>query len=96
MSLTVKTNARARKVLLPVVTRLIQQLDAAFVDLVGPVGQELATDTFHLWLLAGKTGPSGLRVYAHSLGAQLDADQHALFSERAEALLGQLHAGLIT
>lgn len=84
------------KVLLPVVQRMVQQLDALFVEFVGPVGLELAEDIFKQWLKTGKTGPSGLRQYAYSLSVQLDNPvERRQFAEHADQLLLQLQSGYI-
>lgn len=84
------------KVLLPVVQRMVQQLDALFVEFVGPVGMELAEDIFKQWLKTGKTGPSGLRQYAYSLSVQLDNPaERRQFTEHADQLLLQLQSGYI-
>ncbi len=95
MNVTSKLVGKSPKVLLPVVERMIHQLDTVFVDFAGPVGQGLAEDTYRQWLLAGKTGPSGLRQYATSLGMQLDPDQRREFGERAEEMLDHLRSGYI-
>jgi len=97
MSLSVKTPDAPAKVLLPVVTRMLAQLDNLFVDFAGPVGIELAKDVYRQWLRAGKTGPSALRQYAFSLRMQLDnpTEQQA-FAQRADALLEQLQSGYVS
>ncbi len=95
MNLTSKAAVKHHKVLLPVVERMIHQLDSVFVDFAGPVGQGLAEDTYRQWLLAGKTGPSGLRQYVSSLGSQLDPDQRREFSERAQLMLDHLGSGFV-
>lgn len=84
------------KVLLPVVQRMINQLDALFVEFVGPIGLELAEDVFKQWLNTGKTGASGLRQYAYSLGVQLDNPaERKQFNDYADHLLLQLQSGYI-
>jgi len=88
--------AAQEKVLLPVVQRMIQQLDALFVEFVGPVGMELAEDIFKQWLKMGKTGPSGLRQYAYALGVQLDNPaERQQFTDYADQLLLQLQSGYV-
>lgn len=85
-----------KKVLLPVVERMIQQLDSVFVNFAGPVGPAVAEDIYSRWLLAGKTGPSGLRQYAYSLGMQLDDEQiQRSFQKQADELLTHLHSGYV-
>lgn len=91
-----KTTSAQAKVLLPVVQRMIQQLDSLFVEFVGPVGLELAEDIYKQWLKTGKTGPSGLRLYAYALGGQLDNPiELQQFNEHADQLLLQLQSGYI-
>ncbi len=95
MNLTSKAVTKPHKVLLPVVERMIHQLDSVFVDCAGPVGQGLAEDTYRQWLLAGKTGPSGLRQYVSSLGSQLEPERRREFSLRAEQMLDHLGSGFV-
>ncbi len=84
------------KVLLPVVQRMINQLDSLFVEFVGPVGMELAEDVYTLWLKTGKTGPSSLRQYAYALSVQLDNPaERQQFTEHADHLLLQLQSGYV-
>ncbi len=84
------------KVLLPVVQRMINQLDSLFVEFVGPVGMELAEDVYKLWLKTGKTGPSSLRQYAYALSVQLDNPaERQQFTEHADHLLLQLQSGYV-
>lgn len=89
-------SATPAKVLLPVVQRMINQLDSLFVEFVGPVGLELAEDVFKQWLNTGKTGASGLRQYAYSLGVQLDNPaERRQFNDYADHLLLQLQSGYV-
>lgn len=90
-------NTSAVKVLLPIVARMIQQLNSLYISYAGAVGMELADDVYRQWLRAGKTGPSGLRQYAYSLGVQLDnpQEQHQ-FRRQAEELLLHLQSGYVS
>jgi hypothetical protein len=87
----------APKVLLPVVSRMIKQLNSLYISYAGVVGMELANDVFQQWLRTGKTSPSGLRQYAYSLGGQLDdpREQHQ-FRREAEELLLNLQSGYVS
>lgn len=83
--------------LLPVVRRVIEQLDALFVDHFGRTGKGLVAEVFKQWLQAGKTGPSGLRHYVYALGVQLeDPAVRKDFTERAERLLLHLQSGYVS
>lgn len=83
--------------LLPVVRRVIEQLNQLFVGHFGFVGESLVEDVFRQWLLAGKTGPSGLRHYVYALGMQLDNPaERKDFTERAERLLLHLQSGYVS
>lgn len=83
--------------LLPVVRRVIEQLDQLFVEYFGKLGKTLAQDVFKQWLIAGKTGPSGLRHYVFALSTQLDdPDVRGEFTERAERLLLHLQSGYVS
>lgn len=80
--------------LLPVVRRVIQQLNLAYVDCAGVNGKKRLAETYSAWLLGGHTGPSGLRQYVQALGEQLyDTDARAQFSHQAEQLLLNLQSG---
>lgn len=82
------------KKILPVVARMIAQADQLFVDVVGPIGFELAETAFQKWLSEGKTGPSGLRRYLLALSEHLDgAEQRNAFLVNAERALLQLQLG---
>jgi len=83
--------------LLPVVRRVIEQLNQLFIEDFGLLGKSLTDDIFRNWLQAGKTGPSGLRHYVYALSVQLD--DPALrkdFIERAERLLLHLQSGYVS
>ena len=83
--------------LLPVVRRVIEQLNQLFVDQFGLLGRGLVDEVFKQWLQAGKTGPSGLRHYVYALGMQLeDPSLRADFTERAERLLLHLQSGYVS
>ncbi len=85
---------KTRKIL-PLVAQTIAQLDALFVEFVGPIGFELAGAVLKKWLDEGKTGPSALRRYAQALGEQLDSpNERKEFLAKAERLLLQLQSGL--
>lgn len=79
------------KMLLPVVRRMVAQLDQLFVEFAGPVAPELVGDVFAHWLISGKTGPSGLSRYVEGLAQLLDnpADQ-ARFTTRARDVVARL------
>lgn len=80
-----------KKMLLPVVERMVTRVDHLFVEFVGPVGLELVGDIFAHWLVSGKTGPSGLLRYIESLAQHLDNPiQRARFSARAREILAHL------
>jgi hypothetical protein len=83
--------------LLPVVRRVIEQLDQLFVGYFGKQGKSLAHEVFKQWIRAGKTGPSGLRRYVYSLGTQLDDPSvRTEFTERAERMLLHLQSGYVS
>ncbi len=83
--------------LLPVVRRVIEQLNELFIEHFGLLGQGLVDDAFNQWLRAGKTGPSGLRHYVHALGVQLEEPAvREDFIERAERLLLHLQSGYVS
>ncbi len=83
--------------LLPVVRRVIEQLNQLFMDHFGLLGRSLTDDVFKHWLQAGKTGPSGLRHYAYALSVQLeDPAVRKDFIERAERLLLHLQSGYVS
>ena len=83
--------------LLPVVRRVIEQLNILFLDHFGLLGKSITEDIFKHWLHAGKTGPSGLRHYAYALSVQLDDPaERKDFIERAERLLLHLQSGYIS
>ncbi len=83
--------------LLPVVRRVIEQLNQLFVDHFGLLGKSLTDDVFHNWLHAGKTGPSGLRHYVYALSVQLDEPSvRKDFIDRAERMLLHLQSGYIS
>lgn len=83
--------------LLPVVRRVIEQLDQLFVNFYGRLGTNLAKEVYLQWLRSGKTGPSGLRHYVYALGMQLDDPSvRKNFTERAERLLLHLQSGYVS
>lgn len=83
--------------LLPVVRRVIEQLNQLFVDHFGLLGKGLIEQVFKQWLQAGKTGPSGLRHYVYALGVQLeDPAVRKDFTARAERLLLHLQSGYVS
>jgi hypothetical protein len=83
--------------LLPVVRRVIEQLNQLFLEHFGILGKSLTNDIFKHWLQAGKTGPSGLRHYVYALSVQLeDPDTRKDFIERAERLLLHLQSGYVS
>lgn len=53
---------RTRKVL-PLVSRIRDNIDQQFIRFVGPVGETICEDCFDEWLASGSIGPSGLRRY---------------------------------
>ena len=80
--------------LLPVVRRVIQQLDALFIDCAGTTEAPRLADTYRYWLAGGRTGPSGLRHYMQALGAQLSTPEpRATFMQQAERVLIHLQSG---
>lgn len=83
--------------LLPVVTRVIEQVDQLFVEYFGRSGERMAEEVFKLWLISGKTGPSGLRHYVYALGRQLyEPHLRDNFIERAERMLLHLQSGYVS
>lgn len=83
--------------LLPVVRRLIEQLDALFLECTGNAGKSALSDTYQRWLGGGRTGPSGLRHYVLALGNQLgDPILRASFTEQAERMLLNLQSGYVS
>ena len=83
--------------LLPVVRRVIEQLNQLFVDHSGLLSKGLVDEVFKQWLRAGKTGPSGLPHYVYALGVQLeDPSVRSDFTERAERLLLHLQSGYVS
>lgn len=83
--------------LLPVVRRVIEQLNQLFLEHFGLLGKSLTDDVFKHWLHAGKTGPSGLRHYVYALGVQLeDPAMRKDFIESAERLLLHLQSGYVS
>jgi len=83
--------------LLPVVRRVIEQLDQLFVNFYGRLGKGLANEVFKQWLQTGKTKPSGLRHYVYALSVQLDDPSvRRDFTERAERLLLHLQSGYVS
>lgn len=77
--------------LLPVVRRMVAQLDQLFTEFVGPVAPELVGDVFAHWLVSGKTGPSGLLRYIEGLANLLDTpEDQARFTARARLILVRL------
>lgn len=86
------TSAATTHKILPVVTRVIEQVDILFVELSGKSG--LTETLFQQWLTQGKTGPSGLRHYVRALAGQLETPAlRDEFSERAERILLHLQSG---
>lgn len=83
--------------LLPVVRRVIEQLNQLFIEQFGVVGKGLTEDVFKQWLQAGKTGPSGLRHYVYALSVQLDdPSTRRDFTARAERMLLHLQSGYVS
>jgi hypothetical protein len=83
--------------LLPVVTRVIEQVDLLFIEYFGRSGERMAEEVFKHWLRAGKTSPSGLRHYVYALARQLQ-ERHLRdnFIERAERMLLHLQSGYVS
>lgn len=97
MSNVVMSARHSEPKLLPVVRRVIEQLNLLFIDHFGSLGAGLVEDVFKQWLQAGKTGPSGLRHYVNALGMQLeDAAVRDDFTERADRLLLHLQSGYVS
>lgn len=97
MSNTAALARHSQPNLLPVVRRVIEQLNQLFIDHFGLLGKGLIEDVFKHWLQAGKTGPSGLRHYVYALGMQLDDPAvRKDFTERAERLLLHLQSGYVS
>ena len=60
-------------------------------------GERLAEEVFKQWLIAGKTGPSGLRRYVNALGYQLpEPHLRNNFMTRAESMLLHLQSGYVS
>ncbi len=83
--------------LLPVVRRVILQLDQLYLEfshLGDAVDRGRLAELYGQWLSAGRTGPSGLRFYAQALGAALpEGDSRVAFSVQAEGVLVHLQSG---
>jgi hypothetical protein len=80
------------KSLLPVVLKMIDQLNELLVEFVGPIGFELADDVFQAWLKSGKTGPSGLNRYVVELAQLIEnSAERAKFMAGSEQILSKLH-----
>lgn len=58
--------------LLPVVQRMMTEINQLFVEFVGPIAHELINDEFYKWSQGEKVGPSALRHYAIALSLHLD------------------------
>ncbi|HEY8941808.1 MAG TPA: hypothetical protein VIM59_16520 [Cellvibrio sp.] len=83
--------------ILPVVTRVIEQLDKLFIELSGSSGQSRKERVFQQWLSSGKASPSGLRHYINALGDQLeDRKIRDEFSARAQRILLHLQSGYVS
>jgi len=68
----------------------VLQLNELFIEIVGPIGQELSDDIFAKWILDGKFGPAAIRHYAHALGEHLEiASERQAFLQKTEKLLLQ-------
>lgn len=81
--------------ILPVVTRVIEQLDTLFVEMSGKAGTPEAI--FEEWLSTGKIAPSGLRYYVYALELQFDnPTKRNEFSSRAERVLQHLQSGYVS
>lgn len=97
MSHTATQPRPAQPKLLPVVKRVIEQLDQLFIEYYGRMGKSLADEVFKHWLQSGKTGPSGLRHYVFALGVQFDDPAvRKDFTGRAERLLLHLQSGYVS
>ena len=97
MSRTAILASHSQPKLLPVVRRVIEQLNQLFIDYFGLLVKGLVEDVFKQWLRAGKTGPSGLRHYVYALSMQLDDPaMRKDFTERAEHLLLHLQSGYVS
>lgn len=97
MSNTAALARHSQPNLLPVVRRVIEQLNQLFIDHFGLLGKGLTEELFKQWLQAGKTGPSGLRHYVYALSMQLDDPAvRKVFIERAERLLLHLQSGYVS
>lgn len=83
--------------ILPVVTRVIEQLDKLFIELSGSSGQSRRERVFQQWLSSGKASPSGLRHYITALGDQFeDRKMREEFSVRAQRILLHLQSGYVS
>ena len=92
-----KVERHSQPNLLPVVRRVVEQLNQLFIEHFGLLGKGLVEEVFKHWLHAGKTGPSGLRHYVYALGVQLeDPTVRKDFIERAERLLLHLQSGYVS
>lgn len=78
--------------LLPVVQRMINEINQLFVEFVGPIAHELINDEFYKWSQGEKVGPSALRHYVIALSLHLDNP-----SERARfiQLSGKIFSSLM-
>ncbi len=89
--------AAAQPKLLPVVRRVIQQLDLLYVNYAqvsNAVAHHRLEEVYGQWLAAGRTGPSGLRFYVQALEEALTENtSRAAFVEQAEEVLVHLQSG---
>lgn len=97
MSKSAVQSRLAQPTLLPVVRRVIEQVDELFLHLYGRRGKGLIDEVSGHWLQSGKTGPSGLRHYIFALGVQFDDPAvRKDFTVRAERLLLHLQSGYVS
>lgn len=59
---------------LPLVMRMVAQIDDVFTGYVGPIAAELSRDEFIGWRAEGQVGPGGLQRYIARLARYIKKD----------------------
>lgn len=77
--------------LLPVVQRMMNEINQLFIELVGPIAHELISDEFYKWSQGEKVGPSALRHYVIALSLHIDnPTERARFVQLSGKVLSSL------
>lgn len=73
---------------LPVVRKMLAEIDDHYVRYVGPYGRMLAEEAYEAWVAGGHTGPSALMRYVRLLSKFVpDARRREEFEARARACI---------